>query len=197
MNIGLYFGTFDPIHRGHINIVNFLIDNCLVEKVWFVVTPENPDKISNNLTDFIHRYEMVKIEVKDNNNLLASDVELKLERPNYTINSLRYISNAFPDNNFSLIIGEDNFVNFKKWKDYKEIMNNFKIYVYPRKTRLKRDMKLLMSNNIEMIEAPLIDLSSTNIRNIINDKNYAKQFISDSIYKYITTNNLYKSNKVL
>ena len=197
MNIGLYFGTFDPIHRGHINIVNFLIDNCLVEKVWFVVTPENPDKISNNLTDFIHRYEMVKIEVKDNNNLLASDVELKLERPSYTINSLRYISNAFPDNNFSLIIGEDNFVNFKKWKDYKEIMNNFKIYVYPRKTRLKRDMKLLMSNNIEMIEAPLIDLSSTNIRNIINDKNYAKQFISDSIYKYITTNNLYKSNKVL
>ena len=124
-------------------------------------------------------------------------MELKLERPNYTINSLRYISNAFPDNNFSLIIGEDNFVNFKKWKNYKEIMNNFKIYVYPRKTRLKRDMKLLMSNNIEMIEAPLIDLSSTNIRNIINDKNYAKQFISDSIYKYITTNNLYKSNKVL
>lgn len=197
MNIGLYFGTFDPIHRGHINIVNFLIDNCLVEKVWFVVTPENPDKISNNLTDFIHRYEMVKIEVKDNNNLLASDVELKLERPNYTINSLRYISNAFPDNNFSLIIGEDNLINFKKWKNYKEIMNNFKIYVYPRKTKLKRDMKLLMSNNIEMIEAPLIDLSSTNIRNIINDKNYAKQFISDSIYKYITTNNLYKSNKVL
>ena len=197
MNIGLYFGTFDPIHRGHINIVNFLIDNCLVEKVWFVVTPENPDKISNNLTDFIHRYEMVKIEVKDNNNLLASDVELKLERPNYTINSLRYISNAFPDNNFSLIIGEDNLINFKKWKNYKEIMNNFKIYVYPRKTRLKRDMKLLMSNNIEMIEAPLIDLSSTNIRNIINDKNYAKQFISDNIYKYITTNNLYGSNKVL
>lgn len=197
MNIGLYFGTFDPIHRGHINIVNFLIDNCLVEKVWFVVTPENPDKISNNLTDFIHRYEMVKIEVKDNNNLLASDVELKLERPNYTINSLRYISNAFPDNNFSLIIGEDNLINFKKWKNYKEIMNNFKIYVYPRKTRLKRDMKLLMSNNIEMIEAPLIDLSSTNIRNIINDKNYAKQFISDNIYKYITTNNLYSSNKVL
>ena len=76
-------------------------------------------------------------------------------------------------------------------------MNNFKIYVYPRKTRLKRDIKLLISNNIEMIEAPLIDLSSTNIRNIINDKNYAKQFISDNIYKYITTNNLYGSNKVL
>jgi nicotinate-nucleotide adenylyltransferase len=197
MNIGLYFGTFDPIHLGHINIVNFLLDNSLIEKVWFVVTPENPDKISNNLTDFIHRYEMVKIEVKNNNNLLASDVELKLERPSYTINSLRYISSTFPNNNFSLIIGEDNLVNFKKWKDYKEIMNNFKIYVYPRKTRLKRDMKLLMSNNIEMIEAPLIDLSSTNIRNIINDKNYAKQFISDSIYKYITTNNLYSSNKVL
>ena len=196
MNIGLYFGTFDPIHFGHINIANFLVNNDLVEKVWFVVTPQNPVKSSNNLIDFMHRYEMVKIQVKDNNNLLASDIELNLKRPNYTINSLRYISKTYPNNSFSLIIGEDNFVNFKKWREYKEIMSYYKIYVYPRKTRLKTDMKLIMSNNIEMIEAPLIDLSSTNIRNIINDKDYAKQFISDSVYKYITTNNLYKSNKL-
>lgn len=196
MNIGLYFGTFDPIHFGHINIANFLVNNDLVEKVWFVVTPQNPVKSSNNLIDFMHRYEMVKIQVKDNNNLLASDIELNLKRPNYTINSLRYISKAYPNNSFSLIIGEDNFINFKKWREYKEIMNYYKIYVYPRKTRLKTNMKLIMSNNIEMIEAPLIDLSSTNIRNIINDKDYAKQFISDSVYKYITTNNLYKLNKL-
>ena len=196
MNIGLYFGTFDPIHFGHINIANFLIDNDLVEKVWFVVTPQNPVKSSNNFTDFIHRYEMVKIQVKDNNNLLASDIELNLKRPNYTINSLRYISKTYPNNSFSLIIGEDNFVNFKKWREYKEIMSYYKIYVYPRKTRLKTDMKLIMSNNIEMIKAPLIDLTSTNIRNSINDKDCAKQFISDSVYKYITTNNLYKSNKL-
>jgi len=196
MNIGLYFGTFDPIHFGHINIANFLVDNDLVEKVWFVITPENPEKPSNSLTNFIHRYEMVKIQVKDNNNLLASDIELNLKRPNYTIDSLRYISKAYPDNNFSLIIGEDNFVNFKKWKAYKEIMNYYKIYVYPRKTRLKTDMKLVMSNNIEMIKAPLIDLTSTNIRNNINQKDFSKEYISDSIYKYITTNNLYKSNNL-
>ena len=192
MNIGLYFGTFDPIHFGHINIANFLIDNDLVEKVWFVVTPENPEKSSNSLTTFMHRYEMVKIQVKDNNNLLASDIELNLKRPNYTIDSLRYISKTYPDNSFSLIIGEDNFVNFKKWRGYKEIMSYYKIYVYPRKTKLKTDMKLIMNNNIEMIEAPLIDLTSTNIRNNINDKDRAKAFISDRIYKYITTNNLYK-----
>ncbi|MEE2616093.1 MAG: nicotinate (nicotinamide) nucleotide adenylyltransferase [Bacteroidota bacterium] len=196
MNIGLYFGTFDPIHFGHINIANFLVNNDLVEKVWFVVTPQNPVKSSNNLIDFMHRYEMVKIQVKDNNNLLASDIELNLKRPNYTINSLRYISKTYPNNSFSLIIGEDNFVNFKKWREYKEIMSYYKIYVYPRKTRLKTDMKLIMSNNIEMIKAPLIDLTSTNIRNSINDKDCAKQFISDSVYKYITTNNLYKSNKL-
>ena len=196
MNIGLYFGTFDPIHFGHINIANFLVNNDLVEKVWFVVTPQNPVKSSNNLIDFMHRYEMVKIQVKDNNNLLASDIELNLKRPNYTINSLRYISRTYPNNSFSLIIGEDNFVNFKKWREYKEIMSYYKIYVYPRKTRLKTDMKLIMSNNIEMIKAPLIDLTSTNIRNSINDKDCAKQFISDSVYKYITTNNLYKSNKL-
>ena len=94
MNIGLYFGTFDPIHFGHINIANFLIDNDVVEKVWFVVTPENPEKTSHSLTNFMHRYEMVKIQVKDNNNLLASDIELNLKRPNYTIDSLRYISKS-------------------------------------------------------------------------------------------------------
>ncbi len=196
MNIGLYFGTFDPIHFVHINIANFLVNNDLVEKVWFVVTPQNPVKSLNNLIDFMHRYEMVKIQVKDNNNLLASDIELNLKRPNYTINSLRYISKTYPNNSFSLIIGEDNFVNFKKWREYKEIMSYYKIYVYPRKTRLKTDMKLIMSNNIEMIKAPLIDLTSTNIRNSINDKDCTKQFISDSVYKYITTNNLYKSNKL-
>ena len=192
MNIGLYFGTFDPIHFGHINIANFLIDNGVVETVWFVVTPENPEKTSHSLTNFMHRYEMVKIQVKDNNNLLASDIELNLKRPNYTIDSLRYISKTYPDNSFSLIIGEDNFVNFKKWREYKEIMSYYKIYVYIRKTRLKTDMKLIVNNNIEMIEAPLIDLTSTNIRNNINDKDRAKAFISDRIYKYITTNNLYK-----
>jgi len=196
MNIGLYFGTFDPIHFGHINIANFLVDNDLVEKVWFVITPENPEKPSNSLTNFIHRYEMVKIQVKDNNNLLASDIELNLKRPNYTIDSLRYISKAYRDNSFSLIIGEDNFVNFKKWKGYKEIMSYYKIYVYPRKTRLKTDMKLVRSNNIEIIKAPLIDLTSTKIRNNINHKDFAKEYISDSIYKYITTNNLYKSNNL-
>jgi len=196
MNIGLYFGTFDPIHFGHINIANFLVNNDLVEKVWFVVTPQNPVKSSNNLIDFMHRYEMVKIQVKGNNTLLASDIELNLKRPNYTINSLRYISKTYPNNSFSLIIGEDNFVNFKKWREYKEIMSYYKIYVYPRKTRLKTDMKLIMSNNIEMIKAPLIDLTSTNIRNSINDKDCTNQFISDSVYKYITTNNLYKSNKL-
>jgi len=196
MNIGLYFGTFDPIHFGHINIANFLIDNNLIEKVWFVVTPENPEKSSNSITNFIHRYEMVKIQVKYNNNLLASDIELNLKRPNYTIDSLRYISKTYPDNSFSLIIGEDNFVNFKKWKGYKEIMSYYKIYVYPRKTRLKTDMKLVRSNNIEIIKAPLIDLTSTNIRNNINHKDFAKEYISDSIYKYITTNNLYKSNNL-
>ena len=121
-----------------------------------------------------------------------SDIELNLKRPNYTIDSLRYISKTYPDNSFSLIIGEDNFVNFKKWRGYKEIVSYYKIYVYPRKTKLKTDMKLIVNNNIEMIEAPLIDLTSTNIRNNINDKDRAKAFISDRIYKYITTNNLYK-----
>ncbi len=116
MKIGLYFGTFDPIHLGHISIANFLINNDFLNEVWFIVTPQNPEKNISNLTDFTHRFEIVKIQIKDDNNLKASDIELNLERPNYTINSLKHISNKFPNDIFSIIIGEDNLINFKNLK---------------------------------------------------------------------------------
>ena len=104
MKIGLYFGTFDPIHLGHISIADFLINNKLLNEVWFIVTPQNPEKNISDLTDFTHRFEIVKIQIKDDNNLKASDIELNLERPNYTINSLKHISNKFPNDIFSIII---------------------------------------------------------------------------------------------
>ncbi len=193
MNIGLYFGTFDPIHLGHINIANFLIKKGTFKKIWFIVTPQNPVKSNNNISDFIHRYEMVKIQVKDNDNIQASDIELNLEKPNYTINTLNYLSSKFINYNFGIIIGEDNLINLKHWKDYKKLLNNYNVYVYPRKTKIKEDIELINKENVHMIEAPYVDISSSEIRNIIPKKENLSQFISNDIYRYIIKNKLYIS----
>ena len=193
MNIGLYFGTFDPIHLGHINIANFLIKKGTFKKIWFIVTPQNPAKSNNNISDFIHRYKMVKIQVKDNDNMEASDIELNLEKPNYTINTLNYLSSKFINYNFGIIIGEDNLINLKYWKDYKKIINNYSVYVYPRETKIKEDIELINNKNVHMIEAPYVDISSSEIRNIINKKENLSQFISNDIYRYIIKNRLYIS----
>ena len=188
MKIGLYFGTFDPIHLGHISIANFLINNKLLNEVWLIVTPQNPEKNINELTDFTHRFEMVRIQIKDNNNLKASDIELKLERPNYTINSLNHISNKFPNDIFSVIIGQDNLINFKKWKDYQEILNCYKIYVYP---RANKSVSIIKHHNIQIIKAPLVEINSTNIRKLIKERGNIIKFISNNVYEYITKHNLY------
>ena len=161
MNIGLYFGTFDPIHLGHINIANFLIKKGTFKKIWFIVTPQNPAKSNNNISDFIHRYEMVKIQVKNNDQMQASDIELNLEKPNYTINTLNYLSSKFTNYNFGIIIGEDNLINLKYWKDYKKILNNYNVYVYPRETKIKENIDLINNENVHMIEAPHVDISSS------------------------------------
>jgi len=193
MNIGLYFGTFDPIHLGHINIANFLIKKGTFKKIWFIVTPQNPVKSNNNISDFIHRYKMVKIQVKDNDHMQASDIELNLEKPNYTINTLNYLSSKFTNYNFGIIIGEDNLINLKYWKDYKKILNNYNVYVYPRETKIKEDIDLINNKNVHMIEAPYVDISSSEIRNIITKKENLSQFISNDIYRYIIKNKLYIS----
>ena len=193
MNIGLYFGTFDPIHLGHINIANFLIKKGTFKKIWFIVTPQNPVKSNNNISDFIHRYEMVKIQVKDNDNIQGSDIELNLEKPNYTINTLNYLSSKFINYNFGIIIGEDNLINLKYWKDYKKILNNYNVYVYPRETKIKENIYLINNENVHIIEAPYVDISSSEIRNIITKKENLSQFISNDIYRYIIKNKLYIS----
>ncbi len=193
MKIGLYFGTFDPIHFGHINIGKLLVKKGILNKVWFVVTPQNPDKSYNNIVDFVHRYEMAKIQLKRNNNLLASDIELNLEKPNYTINTLNYISKKFPNYRFSIIMGEDNFMNFTYWKNYKEILNNYDIYVYPRGGNRKENTELIHSKNVHKIEGPYLNISSSEIRKLINNKENLSGFISEEIYNYIIKNKLYIS----
>ena len=189
--IGLFFGTFDPIHNGHLRIAKYITEEKLAHKVWLVVTPENPIKLRNKISSFNHRFNMAKIATEKYDNIMPSDLEVNLKKPNYTIDTLEYISNKLKDIEFSLIIGEDNYKIFDTWKDYEKILSNYKIYIYPRKGTLKENPHII-NENAMYIGGPRIDLSSTNIRNIVSKNLDPKDLISAKVMEYINSNKLYQ-----
>ncbi len=189
--VGLFFGTFDPIHNGHIKIAEYITTEKLTDEVWLVVTPENPIKLKSKISNFEHRFNMVKIATKKYKNIIPSDLEVGLKKPNYTIDTLEHISNKLKEIEFSLIIGEDNYKIFDTWRDYKKILSNFKIFIYPRKGTLK-ESPYIINENAMYIGGPRIDLSSTNIRNIVSKKSEPKELISVKVMEYINRNKLYQ-----
>ena len=189
--IGLFFGTFDPIHNGHLRIAKYITEEKLADKVWLVVTPENPIKVGSKISSFNHRFNMTKIATEKYDNIIPSDLEVNLKKPNYTIDTLEYISNKLKDIEFSLIIGEDNYKIFDTWKDYKKIISKYKILIYPRKGTLKENLHIINENTM-YIGGPRIDLSSTNIRNIVSKKSDPKDLISSKVMEYINSNKLYQ-----
>ena len=189
--IGLFFGTFDPIHNGHLKIAKYITEEKLADKVWLVVTPENPIKVGSKISSFNHRFNMAKIATENYDNIIPSDLEVNLKKPNYTIDTLEYISNKLKDIEFSLIIGEDNYKIFDTWKDYKKIINKYKIFIYPRKGTLNENLHIINENTM-YIGGPRIDLSSTNIRKIVSKKSDPKDLISTKVMEYINSNKLYQ-----
>ena len=189
--IGLFFGTFDPIHNGHLRIAKYITEEKLADKVWLVVTPENPIKAGSKISSFNHRFNMAKIATENYDNIIPSDLEVNLKKPNYTIDTLEYISNKLKDIEFSLIIGEDNYKIFNAWKDYKKIINKYKIFIYPRKGTLKENLHIINENTM-YIGGPKIDLSSTNIRKIVSKNSDPKDLISNKVMEYINSNKLYQ-----
>ncbi|GIR22351.1 MAG: putative nicotinate-nucleotide adenylyltransferase [Flavobacteriales bacterium] len=189
--IGLFFGTFDPIHNGHLKIAKYITEEKLADKVWLVVTPENPIKVGSKISSFNHRFNMAKIATENYDNIIPSDLEVNLKKPNYTIDTLEYISNKLKDIEFSLIIGEDNYKIFDTWKDYKKIINKYKIFIYPRKGTLNENLHIINENTM-YIGGPRIDLSSTNIRKIVSKKSDPKDLISNKVMEYINSNKLYQ-----
>ena len=189
--IGLFFGTFDPIHNGHLRIAKYITEKKLAHKVWLVVTPENPIKLRSKISSFNHRFNMAKIATEKYDNIMPSDLEVNLKKPNYTIDTLEYISNKLKDIEFSLIIGEDNYKIFDTWKDYEKILSNYKIFIYPRKGTLKENPHII-NENAMYIGGPRIDLSSTNIRNIVSKNSDPKNLISSKVMEYINNNKLYQ-----
>ena len=198
MKIGLYFGTFNPIHVGHLIIANHMAEYSGLDQIWMVVTPHNPLKQKNTLLTDAHRLEMVHLATEDFLKIKPSDVEFKLPQPNYTVNTLAYLQEKYPKNTFSIIMGEDNLNSFHKWKNYEILLENHEIFVYPRLESNKKNEEILTDNNfknhpkVHLIAAPIVEISATFIReNIKNGKN-VQPLLPHKVWEYVEHNLFYK-----
>ena len=192
MKIGLYFGTFNPIHIGHMIIANHMAEFASVDQVWMVVTPHNPLKVKSTLLDDYRRLEMVFLATEDYSKLKPSDIEFKLPQPNYTVNTLVHLQEKYPAYEFSLIMGEDNLKSLHKWKNYHAILENHKIFVYPRISNDLDENALKNDPNIHFIDAPVVEISSTFIRDSIKKGKNVRALLPVEVWKYIDHDNLYK-----
>ena len=192
MKIGLYFGTFNPIHVGHLIIANHLIEHSNLDEVWMVVTPHNPFKKKKSLLDNHHRFEMVYKATENYPKIKPSDIEFKLPQPNYTIHTLAHISEVYPDKEFCLIMGEDNLKNFHKWKNFETILEHHQIYVYPRISTGSKEPQFGNHPKIHRIAAPVVEISSTMIRNGIKTAKNIQPLLSKEVWEYIDEMNFYR-----
>lgn len=192
MKIGLYFGSFNPIHIGHLVIANHMAEYSDLDQVWFVVTPHNPFKKKSSLLDNYQRLEMVYRATKDYNKLNPSAIEFNLPQPNYTVNTLAYLQEKYPDYEFALIMGADNLKSFHKWKNYEVILENHHIYVYPRISNSQVKTPFDDHEKIHHIEAPIMELSSTFIRKAIKAGKHVKPMLPEFVWEYLDEMNFYK-----
>ncbi|MDP2687904.1 MAG: nicotinate (nicotinamide) nucleotide adenylyltransferase [Aequorivita sp.] len=190
--IGLYFGTFNPIHVGHLIIANHMVEFSDLDEVWFVVTPHNPLKKKKTLLEDHHRLAMVRIAVENYPKLQASNVEFDLPQPNYTVNTLAYLEEKYPEKNFCLIMGEDNLKSFQKWKNYDVILDRYSIYVYPRISEGTVETQFDNHKKIKTVNAPIIELSSTFIRKGIKSGKNIRPMLSAEVWEYLDEMNFYK-----
>lgn len=192
MKIGLYFGTFNPIHVGHLIIANHMIEYSDLDEIWMVVTPHNPFKKKSSLLENHHRFELVYRATESYPKIKPSDIEFKLPQPNYTVHTLAHISDKFTDKEFCLIMGEDNLKSFHKWKNYETILENHEVYCYPRIA--EGTVKTTFENHpkIHKVDAPIIQISATLIRDgIKNNKNVAPM-LTKEVWNYIDEMNFYR-----
>lgn len=185
--IGLFFGSFNPIHYGHLMIANYIKEFTDTDEIWFVVSPQNPHKDSSELCNEHHRLNMVKLAIENIPFIKECNIEFNLPKPSYTINTLNELQKIYIYYNFYIIMGSDNYINLHKWHRYKEIKQNFKILVYPRHNYEVNTEE----ENITLINAPKIEISSSFIRNSIKQGKNLICFLPSEVYNYIKENKLY------
>lgn len=190
MKIGLYFGTFNPIHIGHMAIANYMVEFTEIQQLWFVVSPQNPFKEEKRLLKDYHRLEMVNRAIDNDDRFRASGIEFKLPRPSYTIDTLTYLQEAHPNHEFYMIMGSDNLKHFHKWKNADLILQNHQILVYPRPGDPIQDQPL--HPRIHPVNAPLMEISASFIRQAIAAGKNINYFIPPKAYQYLQEMNFYR-----
>ncbi len=190
--IGLFFGSFNPIHIGHLVIANHIVEFSSLDQVWFVISPHSPFKEKKSLLADHHRYQMVFRAVEDYPRLQASDIEFGLPQPNYTINTMTYLEERYPGNEFALIMGEDNLKSFHKWKNYEILIENHDIFVYPRLGSAEVETRFKNHPRVFKIDAPIMEISSTFIRKSIRKGKNIRPMLPDPVWKYLDEMNFYR-----
>ena len=196
MKIGLFFGSFNPIHVGHMAIANYMLEFCGLDRLWFVVTPHNPLKEKKTLLADIHRLQLVREAIGDNNKMKASNVEFSLPQPSYTVNTLAYLKEKHPEHEFVLILGSDNLSTFHKWKNYEEILKYHHLLVYPRPesafVETQNFASLQKHPKVTITAAPLMDVSSTFIREAIKNKKDVRYLMPEAAWQYAREMHFYE-----
>lgn len=195
--IGLFFGSFNPIHIGHLILANYILEHSDMQELWFVVSPQNPFKEKKSLLKDHNRLDMVQLATKNYPKMRASNVEFSLPTPSYTIDTLTYLQEKYPDYSFSLIMGEDNIGSLHKWKNYELLLQNYQIIVYPRifgeDTSTSLNVQELKNHqNIHKIDAPIIELSATEIRNMIKAGRNVRPMLPPEVFEYLDGSSFYK-----
>ncbi|MDD4148965.1 MAG: nicotinate (nicotinamide) nucleotide adenylyltransferase [Bacteroidales bacterium] len=178
----LFFGSFNPIHIGHTAIANYLCEFCNIHELWFVITPQNPTKKASTLLNDRDRQYLTQLAIEDYPKFRVSDIEFYLPKPNYTIDTLTYLKEKYPNLNFSILIGGDNLESLHKWKNYRKILDNYKIYVYKRPCYELPEFK---NANITIVDAPQMEISSSFIRKAIKENKDIRYFLPPKVYDYI------------
>lgn len=191
MKVGLFFGTFNPIHVGHMVIANYMVEYTDIDQLWLIVTPQNPFKQKASLLKDYDRLHLVNIAIGDDQRMRSSDIEFNLPKPNYTSDTLVYLREKFPDHEFALILGADNLSNFHKWKNYEEILKYHELFVYPR-LETQQSGELRHHYRVSYVEAPIMKISSSFIRKAIKEGRNVNFFMPENVGKYVREMNFYK-----
>jgi nicotinate-nucleotide adenylyltransferase len=189
MNIGLYFGSFNPVHSGHLIIANHILNETDLEKIWFIVSPQNPFKTNSTLLNEYNRLHLLKLATEDDSRIKVSDIEFNLPKPSYTSVTLAHLLEKNPKHKFSIIMGSDSFQNLHKWKNAEYIIKNYPIYVY-----LRPDFEIHdhVNAKVNIVEAPLLQISATQIRQLIKDGKSIRYMVPEKVREEIEKGNYYK-----
>jgi len=189
MKIGLYFGSFNPVHNGHLIIANYVANYTDFDRVWLVVSPQNPFKDQRSLINENHRKHLIDLSIEGEKKLRSSSIEFKLPKPSYTIDTLSYLREKHPKDCFSLILGSDSFQNITKWKNSEVLLENYPIIVYERPGFKVSKQKL--NEKVKVLQAPLLDISSTQIRQMIHEKKSIRYLVPDIVMEEIEIQQYY------